>query len=237
MSVRLVRSSGAPAGLRLRDVGEEPMQRAEPRRRNRRGHGDQLRADLVAAASRLLESLGSEEALSLRAVARQAGVAPPSVYLHFADKHELMRAVLDERFVELREMLDEAGAAATDPVGDLRARCITYCTFAEEQYGNYSVMFSAMAVAQPGVGFEELPGSEVFLGLVGAVERCVRSGAIGALDVFLTSSLIWTNLHGLATLRHSKPAFPWPPLTVLLEEMLRGYCGIGVTATERARVG
>lgn len=220
-------------------IREKDMQHqgssAPVRRRNKRGEGDQLRADLIASASRLLETMGSEEALSLRAVARQAGVAPPSVYLHFSDKHELMGAVLRERFVELGELLDEAGAAATDPIGDLRARCIAYCTFAEQQHGNYGVMFSAVVTVTPERGFGELPGAEVFSGLVGSVERCVEAGLIGKIDVFLVSSLIWCNLHGIAALRHSKPVFPWPPLKVMIERMLQAHCGIAASPTTRAR--
>ena len=67
------------------------------RRRNARGEGERLRQELIRAASQLLESLPGEESLSLRAVARQAGVSAPSVYLHFADKGELVGAVLATR--------------------------------------------------------------------------------------------------------------------------------------------
>lgn len=209
------------------------------RKRNKRGEGEQLRADLVASASLLLETVGSEEALSLRAVARQAGVAPPSVYLHFPDKHELMHAVLQARFVELGTRLDTAASEASDPFSELKARCVAYCAFGEEQHGNYKVMFSADSANTP-ANFEELPGSEVFLGLVGSVQKCVQAGVIEPVDVFLVSSLIWCNLHGIVTLRHSKPIFPWPKLTIMIDQMLLAHCGVAPTRTRsapRARVG
>jgi AcrR family transcriptional regulator len=211
---------------------------AAPRRRNKRGEGEQLRADLVASASRLLETLASEESLSLRAVAREVGVAPPSVYLHFADKHELMRAVLSERFIELSELIDESAAAAgADPIAELRARCVAYCTFAEEQQGNYGVMFSAVSTAKPDISFEDLPGSQVFFGLVSSVERCVQAGLVGPFDVFLVSSMIWCNLHGIVTLRHTKPAFPWPPLKRMIDQMVDAHCGISATPSVTKDVG
>jgi AcrR family transcriptional regulator len=208
------------------------------RQRNKRGNGEQLRADLVAAASRLLETVGSEDALSLRAVARQVGVAPPSVYLHFADKHQLMHAVLQARFAELAERLDEAAATTSDPFSELQQRCLAYCMFAQEQHGNYTVMFSAGSANTP-ANFEDLPGSEVFAGLVGSVQRCVQAGVIGPADVFVVSSLIWCTLHGIATLRHSKPVFPWPPLDVMIDQMLVAHCGLTAAparAARRARV-
>jgi AcrR family transcriptional regulator len=49
------------------------------RARNRRGEGSKLRADILAAATRLLEQTGSEEAVTLRAVARQVGISAPSI--------------------------------------------------------------------------------------------------------------------------------------------------------------
>lgn len=204
------------------------------RQRNKRGNGDQLRAELVAAASRLLETVGSEDALSLRAVARQVGVAPPSVYLHFADKHQLMHAVLQARFAELAERLEEAAAATSDPFSELQQRCLAYCTFAQEQHGNYTVMFSAGSADIP-ANFEELPGSEVFAGLVGSVQGCMQAGVIGPADAFVVSSLIWCTLHGIATLRHSKPVFPWPPLDVMIDQMLLAHCGPIAAPTRAAR--
>ena len=48
------------------------------RERNRRGEGGKLRADIVAGATQLLEDTGSEDAVTLRAVARQVGISAPS---------------------------------------------------------------------------------------------------------------------------------------------------------------
>ena len=64
------------------------------RERNRRGEGDRLRAEILAAASRLLEAAGTDEGLSLRAVAREVGISPQSMYLHFGNLDELGLAVL-----------------------------------------------------------------------------------------------------------------------------------------------
>lgn len=228
-------SAGAPWRRRWKGAGMQAEVAATVgRTRNKRGNGDQLRADLVAAASRLLETVGSEEALSLRAVARQVGVAPPSVYLHFADKHQLMHAVLEARFAELGERIDAAAAATSDPFSELQQRCLAYCAFAAEQHGNYSVMFSAESMTSS-AKFEDLPGSEVFFGLVGSVQRCVQAGIMAPVDVFAVSALIWCNLHGIATLRHSKPVFPWPPLDVMIDAMLLAHCGLATAPAAKRR--
>ncbi|MDZ4318073.1 MAG: helix-turn-helix domain-containing protein, partial [Phenylobacterium sp.] len=62
-------------------------------------HGD-LRRALVEAACRLLEKEGAQS-LSLRAVAREAGVSPAAPYHHFKDKSELLDAVAHEGWEKL----------------------------------------------------------------------------------------------------------------------------------------
>src|SRR5215471_3221966 len=64
------------------------------RRRNRRGEGSQLRADIVTAARELIEESGSAEAVTLRAVARRVGIAAQSIYGHFPGPEQIVRAVV-----------------------------------------------------------------------------------------------------------------------------------------------
>ena len=66
-------------------------------------HGD-LRRGLVDAARRILEADGPS-ALSLRAVAREAGVSPAAPYHHFKDKGELLDAVALEGWDALGQAL------------------------------------------------------------------------------------------------------------------------------------
>src|SRR5829696_8419748 len=77
-------------------------------------HGD-LRRALVDTARRLLESEGPS-ALSLRAVAREAGVSPAAPYHHFKDKGELLDAVAQEGW----QLLDQALADAKSKAPSLK---------------------------------------------------------------------------------------------------------------------
>ena len=63
------------------------------RTRNKRGEGAQLRTDIVRAAARLLDE-GTEQNVTLRSVAREAGVSAPSIYSHFADTDACVSPVL-----------------------------------------------------------------------------------------------------------------------------------------------
>lgn len=172
----------------------------------------------MRAASTLLETLPSEDALSLRAVAREAGVAAPSVYLHFADKGALVSEVLARRFRELDAALEAAAARAESPAAELAARCSAYCAYADDHPGNYRVMFAAVpADDRPG---DAAPGAEMVRRLG---RLAVRSGAAG--DPLEVGTLLWCGLHGIVTLPASKPLFPWPEREVLLVRLIASITG------------
>ena len=103
-------------------------------------HGD-LRRALVDAARRLLEAEGPT-ALSLRAVAREAGVSPAAPYHHFKDKAELLDAVAHEGWELLHDSMTAAKAAA-EGQDKLSALGIAYVCFARENPALYRVMYDA----------------------------------------------------------------------------------------------
>jgi AcrR family transcriptional regulator len=112
-----------------------------PRQRNRRGQGALLRDDIVQAASTLLEQTGQEEAVTLRAVARAAGITAPSIYPHFRDPDEIKLAVVRRTFSTLAEVLRSASAQQAQPVPALYAVCRAYLDFAAEHPHLYRVLF------------------------------------------------------------------------------------------------
>src|SRR3982751_4595817 len=91
-------------------------------------HGD-LRRALIDAARRILEAEGPS-ALSLRAVAREAGVSPAAPYHHFKDKGELLEAVAQEGWEMLDEGIGKAKANATSSVEALDEIGVGYVCFA-----------------------------------------------------------------------------------------------------------
>src|SRR5438067_10529970 len=97
-------------------------------------HGD-LRRALMDAARRLLETEGPA-AMSLRAVAREAGVSPAAPYHHFKDKSELMGAIVSEGWALLGDAMFEAHAAHPD---DSLAVIMSYVRFARSRPALYRV--------------------------------------------------------------------------------------------------
>jgi len=196
------------------------------RSRNRRGEGHRLREELIEAASELLARGTSEEALSLRAVAREVGIAPTSFYLHFRDKEELLWAVSEARFRELGQHMDEIAARASGPAEELRARAMAYCRYGLDHPNHYQVLFGSEPIEKARRSLSKLPGGWVFEGLKDSVARALSSGEAAHTDPFLSTILLWAALHGFVTLRVNKPQFPWPPIEQLVDATLETYIGL-----------
>jgi AcrR family transcriptional regulator len=197
------------------------------RERNRRGEGAKLRTEILAAATQLLESSGSEEAVTLRAVARGVGIAPPSIYAHFPDREAIVDAVVDEAFRDFSAALARALDPADDPVTQLQRGCAAYLEFAERHPNRYRLLFERRDL----IGREpERPVDPVRKGSFGyladGVRRCVDAGRSTSADPFGDACAIWVALHGYATLRENLPDFPWPQEQATLDRIVLGLAHI-----------
>lgn len=192
--------------------------------KNKRGEGGRLRDEMIEAAGRLLEDPDELAGLSFRAVAREVGITPQSVYLHFKEKPDLVLAVIDERLADLEAHLERARATAVGPWEQLVARCLAYCSWGLEHPGQYRMVFESAVTRQAGLTVQGSLGAEVFSGLVDAVTACMDSGDIPKSNAFEVATDIWIAIHGIVSLVQSKPSFPWPRLETLVERNLRHQC-------------
>jgi AcrR family transcriptional regulator len=175
------------------------------RRRSRRGEGEQLRAEVVAAVSRQLDEWGSDEKLTMRGVAQEVGVTAASIYLHFADKTELVWAALADKYRQLADQMGAADAesATAGPRERLRAQVHAYCQFAMDNPGHYRLMYE---IRQPAVERERMglhPARQVSGRLRRALAACADAGYPLALPLYQATHTLWTGLHGLVSLQHS----------------------------------
>jgi AcrR family transcriptional regulator len=104
-------------------------------------HGDLSRA-LVMAGRRILENEGPA-ALSLRGVAREAGVSPAAPYHHFKDKCDLLDAVAKEGWHELGAAIARARLEAPDARSALTNIGVAYVCFARENPALYRIMYKS----------------------------------------------------------------------------------------------
>jgi AcrR family transcriptional regulator len=191
------------------------------RTRNPRGQGERLRATLMDAARELLLELGDQDKLSVRGVTARAGVSPNALYLHFADKDELLTAVMLGGYRELREFLHAAVTPGVAPIEQLRAFGHAYVEFAAERPGMYRVLFMTklregvpMPAPEAEPGLDE--GVDIFNDLLRMVGACLPNGP----DPFTQSAYIWAGLHGFAALNQVIAAFPWPSAREYVERII-----------------
>jgi AcrR family transcriptional regulator len=200
------------------------------RERNRRGEGTRLRAEILAGATELLEGTGSEEAVTLRAIARKVGISAPSIYSHFPDREAIVDAIVDDAFRDFNAAIRNAADAALEsgagPLARLRAGCAAYLQFAAERPNRYRVLFERQDL----IGHENLPvpsfRTESLELLVSCVQECVNAGISASDDPARDATAIWVALHGFASLHGLMPGFPWPGTDIMLDRIISGLARI-----------
>jgi AcrR family transcriptional regulator len=205
--------------------GSESIGARRPRARSSRGQGSQLREDLLVAAVRHLSGLGSDEPLSLRAVALEAGVTPNAVYLHFADRNELLVSVLERLFAQLADVCDEAERAVEEAGGSawdkLKTRSLAYVSWGLREPGSYRVLYEGRAVPRlsdpHGLTFGQGMLDRT-IELVAELEAHGRAAPVQTPT--RTGLLIWVAMHGIVSLRIDKDTIPWPDATELATQAI-----------------
>jgi AcrR family transcriptional regulator len=200
------------------------------RQRNRRGEGGKLRDDILAGATALLERTGNEEAVTLRAVAREVGISAPSIYSHFPDGREaIVEAVVDGAFADFNTAIEDASnaaiAAGAGPRERVRAGCAAYLRFAAERPNRYRLMFERQHRIGGDVPDVQIAGFDL---LVSSIQDCVAAGISVSTDPARDATAIWLALHGYATLPARLPMFPWPEPDALLDRIIDGLAQIKV---------
>jgi AcrR family transcriptional regulator len=157
----------------------------------------------------------------VRAVAGAVGVTPPSIYLHFADKDDLIRAVCEETFKLCDTFVEQRVAGIEDPQAQLEERGRAYVDFGVRHPEHYRILFMGKVRAHADAdAVLEVSG---FSHLVDNVVRCMEAGSIAPGDPLLVATGLWTAVHGITSLAVAVPGYPFVGLDVLLEHTLGVY--------------
>jgi AcrR family transcriptional regulator len=166
---------------------------APKRARNPRGDGAKLRDEIVLAAVELIDANDSPATLSLRGIARQAGISAPSIYGHFPDLESVIEAVLVLSFDQLGDAVAAAiGSHEADASAALLAAGRTYVEFGWAHRARYRMMFDASGYAHN--------AARTYRMVEALIARCAASGESDSSDPHLDAWMLWAGLHGVATL-------------------------------------
>jgi AcrR family transcriptional regulator len=164
-------------------------------------HGD-LKNALIKAGIEILAKEGAN-GLSLRKVARKAGVSHAAPYAHFADKQNLIAAIASDGHKQIFERFEAIQALYPDkPLQQLIAGAWAYVDFGLEAPDHYKVTFSGVIQDEHSHSeFVEYSQRNMQV-LRTIVEQCRDAGVLSTdnVDSELQAVGIWGLLHGLVLL-------------------------------------
>ena len=162
------------------------------------------RRALLDAAVALFDAHGAE-GFSLRQVAERAGFAPPTVYLHFTDRDDLLFQTALEGFDTFGAELARAAATTDDPVGQLEAVGRAYVRFGLAHPVHYRLMFMARGdlLLRPCPDGARIVDS--FALMVGAVSAAIDAGRLSPGTAQQHANDLWAAVHGIVALHLALP--------------------------------
>ncbi len=168
-------------------------------------HHGNLRQALLEAARVLIIEAGVE-ALTLREVARRAGVTTGAPYHHFADKATLVAALARQSLDELDRIAGAALEGIGEPREQLRALGLVYVLYAVDHPAEFRLMFRP----DKGEPFEsaEPEAEPVFRILIRVVDACRAAAGITDDGRDAAAIAAWSLVHGLAALLIDGPLAP-----------------------------
>lgn len=225
-----------PAGI-VATIGKPPMRKrmgkaggkAAPKSGpQKRRSAEDRRAQVVAAARKLMARHGVD-GVSMRAIAKAAGVSPAALYLYFPEKIVLMAAVVDAVFEGILANFArarEGAAGARDPFARLAALMDTYVAWGLAHPEEYRLLFMTPVVGvaghRPGDpdGRPVSPnGAATFAALAEEVAALMDAGHARKGDAAMVAEQIWASGHGLVSLMTTFPEFEWSDTAALCAGM------------------
>ena len=168
-----------------------------------------MRDELIQAAMQILDRAPATK-LSLRMIAKEAGVSPTSVYPHFKDAKTLEIEVIRECWTQLGLEMERAAEQipADQPGPKLKAQVSSYINYAMERPSRYHLLF---AIEPIDLGAKQLAGmlQPASRNISDTLDEFVSiGGKIPADNVFNATVLTMSLVHGRVAIAHLAPTRP-----------------------------
>lgn len=194
---------------------------ASPRSaRKPKGEGHVRRAEILAAAERIFVEHGYEGA-TIRKIADEVGLSSTALYMHFAEKseilHEICRSAFDALMVSHRRIVAEDAP----PEQKLRRMMQAYVDFGFANPNAYRLIYLTRPVeARDGAetAAQQL-GAELFRSFEAVVAEAAAAGRVKG-DTRAVAQALWAGNHGVVSLMITKPYFDWVDRELLSRTLL-----------------
>lgn len=158
---------------------------------------------MLDAAIDIISREGVEH-VSMREVARRAGVSHQAPYHYFGDRAGIFAAISEEGFCGLADALHRAYANTTQPTRDGLA---AYVAFARSHQGHFRVMFRNDICGISSHPSTMDAADKAFSALLSLVHRFVGDSQSEE-NSLMWATTLWSTAHGLATLIIDGPLMP-----------------------------
>lgn len=166
-------------------------------------HGD-LKRVLLEVAIHLLKKEGYQS-LSLRKIAKLAGVSQSAPYRHYNDLEELYADIASDGFKLLTNKLKKVKTRYSKyPLLQFRESGIAYVEFAIKNPDLFQIMYGNQILSHSKYEFLIQSEEEAFLILKNILMECKEQGLIKTNEIEQASMSAWTMVHGLAVLLAGK---------------------------------
>lgn len=197
-----------------------------------------LRERILDASRRIVMREGFA-ALSMRKIADAIEYSPATLYLHFASRDEIARALCEEGFAQLLASFVPL-AQIVDPAERLKALGRAYVAFGVAHPETYRLIFMedpSYTGAALGAAPSTQTGDEaiatngdadaaVLRMMVGALDELKAAGRLAeAVDTTVWVEAFWATLHGIAALNLACPVFPTVSLDAVVDMALGVWLG------------
>lgn len=176
-----------------------------PKRQRTPEEVEAVKERILRQAVDLMNRVGFQD-FSMRRLAREIKVTPPTLYSYFHDKDELYLCILTEGFSRLHDLVFKACRRSSDPLERMQAIAQAYMDFGLNCANFYNLMFTWHVPKYKdylGTPLEPVAKVELETALqvtnltIKAIKECAGDGhAVTEEDARLLLVYYWSTLHG-----------------------------------------
>jgi AcrR family transcriptional regulator len=185
----------------------------------------ELRRRILDAARELFVKEGYA-AVTMRRIAQRIEYSPTAIYLHFADKDQLIRDLCAHDFAVFAAQFDKLARVA-DPLERLRRAGQAYVDFALAHPNHYRLLF----MTPPSAASGGAPAEAAYAFLARTAAECIAASKLrkGVTDAELVAQTCWAGVHGVASLHIAvgdDEKLPWRPVArrtrAMIDALIQG---------------
>lgn len=163
-----------------------------------------LREDILEVSRTLLVKDGFGK-MSMRKIAKRAGVSATSIYLHFQNKDELLLALIESSIAKLSVALEKNLSDSDDSVMKLEKMAQAFVDFALENPQEYEIIYMVRPEEMPRFPKEKFQQiRKIYELLADIIGEGKRTGVLMVEDPLMSAYMVWAQLHGVTSVIISK---------------------------------